>query len=249
MSQGLIKFLIACLITVIVGCGAGSDDLSSGDPLHDALARFNMAVQSGDETTALELMDEDERSLVSEDGFGFADKYRKGAKRLRLSTLMNNKELALNGDGQIVGLHKVLEESNTRSRHSKINKRLGLSAPVAEEAPEPMETLHAGDQVNAAEEATPEPQAEESQAVESTPVEEGPDYGDIEATPEPQIESIEETNRRIAEAQANKEVTDQEVINSDLGQETSEEDEAAEDTTEDAEVEEAVADEDGFVEF
>lgn len=244
MYQGLIKLFIACLVTVIVGCGAGSDELSSGDPLHDALARFNMAVQSGDEATALELMDEDERALVSDDGFGFSDKYRKGAKRLRLSTLMNNKELGLNDDGQILGLHKVLEESNTKSRHSKINKRLGLSAPAVKESPEPLEALHAADQVNTTEEATTEPaesvQSEEAQPIESKPIEDGPVYGDIEETPEPQIESIEETNRRIAEAQANKEVTDQEVINSDLGQGSSE---MAE------EVEESVADEDGFVEF
>lgn len=131
MSKWVLKSVKAlCLVFVIssfVGCGAAGGELSQGEPLQDALARFNMAIQSGDEATALELISESERELLTQDGFTFAEKYRKGAQRLRLSTLMNNKDLALDSDDKIVGLMKVLEEANTKGRRAKFVKRAGSS--------------------------------------------------------------------------------------------------------------------------
>lgn len=207
------------LVGAIVACGAGTGELSQGEPLQDALARFNMAIQSGDESTALELVSESERELLTQDGFTFAEKYRKGAQRLRLSTLMNNKELALDSDDKIVGLMKILEEANTKGRRAKFIKRAGASldkedneetdlVPVA--APSSSSTEPANDDMQ--EEAVVESNAPE--AVES------PEATDaIEA-----IEAPEETNP--VEAQDVPAAIEEPAIQ-----------------------EEPVTDEDGFVEF
>lgn len=131
MSKWVLKSVKSlCLVFVIssfVACGAAGGEFSQGEPLQDALARFNMAIQSGDEAAALELVSESERELLTQDGFTFAEKYRQGAQRLRLSTLMNNKDLALDSDDKIVGLMKVLEEANTKGRRAKFVKRAGSS--------------------------------------------------------------------------------------------------------------------------
>jgi hypothetical protein len=133
--------LVAC---VFMACGAGSGDLSTGEPLNDALARFNMAIHSSDEAAALELVTQDERDLLSQDGYSFSDKYRKGVHRLRLSTLMNNKELALDSDGHIVGMLKAIEEAHARGRRHKFHKRAGLSK-IYEDEKKPIQEI-VGDQ-------------------------------------------------------------------------------------------------------
>lgn len=187
--------IVAFSLSLFVACGAGSGDLSTGEPLQDAIARFNMAIQSGDEAAAIELICQDERNLISEDGFSFTEKYRKGARRVRLSTLIQDNNLSLDSDGKIVGMLSALDKANFKGRYNKINKRAGLSI-IEKEKKEELKELSAypAQKVNT-ESVDNTPVAEA--LVEDTLAEEPPSVETSEAvTPEakiPQVEMAEET--------------------------------------------------------
>ena len=150
MIRGYFKNLIVKTIVFgvfsifIIGCGSSGQSLTRGVPLEDQLVNFNVSWQSSDETAALMLISEEERSELSSDGISFSEEYRIAIGRIRITTLKQNQDLGLDGDGLIVGMKQALDNANKAKHHivntntSKVSSESNLEeAPKApiEEAP------------------------------------------------------------------------------------------------------------------
>jgi hypothetical protein len=95
-------------VALLMSCAASIID----DPIvvQKELVSFNMAVQSKNYDEALELLVPIERNEIMDTSGEVKEKYLKGMKRLRLTTLKRKKLILVNG--KIRGMLNVLEEAN-----------------------------------------------------------------------------------------------------------------------------------------
>lgn len=124
-------FILSTIGLVLMGCaGTPKDD---GEGLDNALVSFTSSIQSSRWQEALSYVTPDEaRQIGTSDGYEFLPEYQTAASRLPLSTL-RKANLSLDGDGRLVGIKAVMDETNERYRVSEDQAKVGTNLKQMED--------------------------------------------------------------------------------------------------------------------
>ena len=124
--------LLSTISLFFLGC-AGTPKEDSGEALDNALVSFTSSVQSSRWQEALSYVTPDEaRQIGTSDGYEFLPEYQTAASRLPLSTL-RKANLSLDGDGRLVGIKSVMDETNERYKVSEDQAKVGTNLKQMED--------------------------------------------------------------------------------------------------------------------
>ena len=123
--------ILSTIGLVLMGCaGTPKDD---GEGLDNALVSFTSSIQSSRWQEALSYVTPDEaRQIGTSDGYEFLPEYQTAASRLPLSTL-RKANLSLDGDGRLVGIKAVMDETNERFKVSEEQAKVGTNLKQMED--------------------------------------------------------------------------------------------------------------------
>lgn len=118
------KILLGLAVAALVLSGCAGSQSKDPEKVNDALVAFTSCVQGSRWQEALNYVTEDEANEISEDGYEFKEEYQQAARRLPLSTL-KQADLAVDGDGRLVGIKDVMDEANKRYVVSEEQSKIG----------------------------------------------------------------------------------------------------------------------------